>query len=310
MKRAFVHLASNSLGDNLAWLPQVEEFRRVHGCEMDVYVPPHLHCLFGASYPSLNFVSEIPEETEIAIRASVKEQASPEQTKGTYAYIFSIGCHKPNDEIAPIIRIATESFGLPYQEIKPKIQLPSNLKNNFNKKYVCIAMQSTAQFKYWNHPSGWWQTVDYLQTLGYEVVCIDQYARFGTEGHWNDTPANSIRKNQFNDDPEIPLSDRINDLYFCDFFIGLSSGLAWLAWALDKPVVMIAGGSALDQEFYTPYKVTNTDVCHACFSDIDCMPFDKGDWMFCPRHRGTPRQHECTKEITFEMVKKQIDRLL
>ena len=35
--------------------------------------------------------------------------------------------------------------------------------------------------------SGWEQTVDYLKTLGYEVVCIDQHVWFGVEGHWNDT---------------------------------------------------------------------------------------------------------------------------
>jgi len=97
---------------------------------------------------------------------------------------------------------------------------------------VCIATQSTAQLKYWNNPSGWDQTVEYLQNLRYDVVCIDQHARFGIEGHWNDTPANSIRKNQFDNDPEILLTDRINDLYFCDFFVGLSSGMSWLAWAL------------------------------------------------------------------------------
>ena len=224
--------------------------------------------------------------------------------------MISVGCHKPNDITIPVIRVATDQLGLPYQEIKPKIQLPPNLKNNFNKKYVCIATQSTAQLKYWNNPDGWEQTVDYLQTLGYEVVCIDRHVRFGVKGHWNDTPANSIRKNQFDNDPEIPLTDRINDLYFCDFFVGLSSGLSWLAWALGKSTVVISGFTPSRHEFYTPYRIVNKDVCNSCFGDVDCMPFDKGDWMWCPRHKGTSREFECSKEITFEMVKKQIDRLL
>ena len=289
LKRAFVRLASDSLGDNLAWLPQVEEFRRVNQCEVDVYVSPRLHCLLNTAYPLLNFVLETPKETEQAI---------------------SIGCHQPNDITTPVIRVATDQLGLPYQEIKPKIQLPPNLKNNFDKKYVCIATQSTAQLKYWNNPSGWDQTVEYLQNLGYDVVCIDQHARFGVEGHWNDTPVNSIRNNQFNDDPETPLTDRINDLYFCDFFVGLSSGMSWLAWALGKPTVLISGFTSSRHEFYTPYRITNQDVCNSCFSDVACMPFDKRDWMWCPRHKGTSREFECSKEITFEMVKKQIDRLL
>ena len=119
-----------------------------------------------------------------------------------------------------------------------------------------------------------------------------------------------LERISFDDDPEIPLTDRINDLYFCDFFIGLGSGLSWLAWALNKPVVMISGFSNPATEFYTPYRVINKNVCNSCWNDTDCMPFDKGDWMWCPRHKGTPREFECSKEITFEMVKKQIDRLL
>ena len=287
--RAFIDLGSSSLGDTLAWLPQGEEYRLTNQSGVDIKVDPRLVDLFISTYPLLNFVT---------------------RPKGSYEASFSIGCNKPNDFTVPLIQLAADQLGLPFQEIKPKIALPPNLKNNFKKKYVCIATQSTVQCKYWNNPSGWEQTVDYLQTLGYEVVCIDQHARFGVEGHWNDTPANSIRKNQFNDDEAIPLTERINDLYFCEFFIGLGSGLSWLAWALNKPVVLISGFSAPKAEFYTPYRVINENVCNSCFNDVDCMPFDRGDWMWCPRHKGTPREFECSKEITFEMVKKQIDRLL
>jgi hypothetical protein len=34
--------------------------------------------------------------------------------------------------------------------------------------------------------------------------------------------------------------------------------------------------------------------------------FDKGDWNWCPVHKGTDRQFECHKSITSEMVIKQI----
>ena len=287
--RAFIDLASSSLGDTLAWVPQAEEYRLTSQNYVDIRVDPRLVDLFVSTYPLLNFVGD---------------------AKGNYEASFSLGCHKPNDFTLPLIQLATECLGLPYHEIKPKISLPSNLKNNFKKKYVCIATQSTAQCKYWNNPVGWDQTVDYLQSLGYDVVCIDEHARFGTKGQWNDTPANSIRKNRFDGDDDIPLTERINDLYFCDFFIGLSSGLSWLAWSMNKPVVMISGFTPARHEFYTPYRIINQDVCNSCFSDVDCMPFDKGDWMWCPRHKGTSREFECTKQIAFEMVKKQIDRLL
>ena len=118
--RAFIHLASSSLGDTLAWIPQVEEWRRVHQCKVDVYVSPHLYPLFNTSYPLLNFVFEIPEEIELAMSAYVKDQASPQQTKGTYTYVFSIGCHQPNDMTTPVIQIATRRLALPIKKSSQK----------------------------------------------------------------------------------------------------------------------------------------------------------------------------------------------
>jgi hypothetical protein len=38
--------------------------------------------------------------------------------------------------------------------------------------------------------------------------------------------------------------------------------------------------------------------------------FDKGDWNWCPEHKGTPRQFECHKSITPEMVINQIKPLI
>ena len=143
------------------------------------------------------------------------------------------------------------------------------------------------------------------------MVCIDHYAAFGVAPNFNQVPNNAIKKCWMKEGEELlPISDRVNDLYFCDFFIGLGSGLSWLAWALNKPVILISGFSNTQTEFYTPYRVINKDVCNSCWNDPECVPFDKSDWMWCPRHKDTSRHFECTKKITFEMVKKQIDRLL
>jgi hypothetical protein len=38
--------------------------------------------------------------------------------------------------------------------------------------------------------------------------------------------------------------------------------------------------------------------------------FDKGDWFWCPEHKGTERQFECHKSITPEMVIDKIKHLL
>ena len=54
-----------------------------------------------------------------------------------------------------------------------------------------------------------------------------------------------------------PLQERLSLLHHADFFIGLGSGLSWLAWAADTPVVMISGFSHPSTEFHTPYRVIN-----------------------------------------------------
>ena len=37
--------------------------------------------------------------------------------------------------------------------------------------------------------------------------------------------------------------------------------------------------------------------------------FDHKDFLYCPRHKGTPRQFECTRLITVDHVKQAIKRV-
>ena len=82
--------------------------------------------------------------------------------------------------------------------------------------------------------------------------------------------------------------------------------MSWLAWAVGKPVVMIAGFSLENCEFKNPYRVINKNVCHGCYGKKGSM----NDPFYCPEHYGTSRQHECSREITFEMVKEKISKLI
>ncbi len=78
-------------------------------------------------------------------------------------------------------------------------------------------------------------------------------------------------------------------------FIGLSSGLSWLAWAAGAPVVMISGFTHPINEFPTPYRVINWHVCNSCWNDdtTDFNNQDRADFLWCPRHKDTPRMFEC-----------------
>jgi hypothetical protein len=54
------------------------------------------------------------------------------------------------------------------------------------------------------------------------------------------------------------LAERAGWLPRAAFFLGLSSGVAWLAWAVGTPVMMASGFTHPTNEFATPYRVIQT----------------------------------------------------
>jgi autotransporter strand-loop-strand O-heptosyltransferase len=106
------------------------------------------------------------------------------------------------------------------------------------------------------------------------------------------------------------MSHTISVINHSEFFIGLSSGLSWLAWGLGKEVVMISNFTQPDHEFtINCTRITNKKVCNGCWNNPE-FTFDKGDWNWCPVHKGTERQFECHTSITPKMVIDQIQHLI
>jgi autotransporter strand-loop-strand O-heptosyltransferase len=77
---------------------------------------------------------------------------------------------------------------------------------------------------------------------------------------------------------------------------------------MGPPVVMVAGFTHPNNEFATPYRVVNYHTCNSCWNDPHHR-FDHKDFLWCPRHKDTPRQFECTRLITAEHVKATIRRV-
>jgi autotransporter strand-loop-strand O-heptosyltransferase len=186
-------------------------------------------------------------------------------------------------------------LGIEFSEIRPRIQI-KDLQRTIRPPYVCIATQSTAACKLWQYDEGWQAVIDYLNTRGFEVVLIQK-----EKGDF---------QRIINKCGDYSLQERMTDLMHCEFFIGLGSGLSWLAWALDKPVVLISGFSEHFSEFETNcHRVINEEVCHGCWNSTRFV-FDRSDWNWCPLHRDTPREFECSRKITPDMVIEKIDQLL
>jgi autotransporter strand-loop-strand O-heptosyltransferase len=285
-KRVYISFGSKSLGDTLAWMPYVEEFRKKHNCIL--IVSTFLNYLFVDQYPNIEFVG--PGDIVSNIHAQYRLGWFYNED-GSVNYNMT-----PNDyKTQPLQKTATDILGLEYKEIRPLLNLPNTPK----KKKVGIGFHSTAQAKYWNNPEGWQKVVDYLVSLGYECMI---YSKEG-DGYMNNNYPKDVTIYKGGN-----LQEVINDLSECEFFIGLGSGLSWLAWACKLPVVLISGFSEKWAETtLDTYRIINENVCHGCFNS---ERLDAGDWDWCPLHKNTDRMFECTKRISSDMVVKEINKII
>jgi autotransporter strand-loop-strand O-heptosyltransferase len=290
-KKVLVEYESFSLGDQLAWMPIIEQFRKKHEC--DLYVKLPLKNIFESKYPEIKFVNNNKYVSDVFATYKLGFYVDENGTNNDRC--------KSDPRKQPLQKIASDYLGLPYEPELPLIDFKVK-ERPLKKRYVTIATQSTCQAKYWNNKGGWEKVVEYLKSKNFEVICIDKHKVFGNgKDCVNNMPSNAL---DYTGDK--PLEDRMNQIYHSEFFIGLPSGLSWLAWAVKKPVVLISGFSYPYTEFETPYRVQNHSVCTGCWND---SLFDKGDWKWCPKS-DKREEFECTKQITPKMVIDVIDQLL
>jgi autotransporter strand-loop-strand O-heptosyltransferase len=292
-REVLVQFPVGTLGDTMGWFPYAVRFQETHGCVLTCGMAEWLIPLFAPEYPHINFVPHAGIE--------------PERFYATYSiglfFTDDDHIHQPCDfRQVGLHRTAGYILGVDPTEFPPRIAVAGGGRP-IAEPYVVIAAQSTTQCKYWNNPTGWREIVQFLKDSGYRVICIDQRPVHGSGLVWNHIPWGA--EDQTGD---RPLTERARWLTHAEFFIGLSSGLSWLAWAAGAPVVMISGFTHPTNEFETPYRVINYHTCNSCWNDVRVM-FDHKDFLWCPRHAGTPRQFECTRLITAEAVKATIRKV-
>jgi autotransporter strand-loop-strand O-heptosyltransferase len=266
-KAVYIAFDSKSLGDTIAWMPYVLEFKKKHNCH--VIVSTFKNFLFKDVYPELEFVEPGSVVNNI---------------KGMYNIGWFYDANKEPElcNTIPLQKAATNILGLEYKEIKPRISFTPG--DNPYGKYITIATNSTSGCKFWTK-EGWQSVINFLHEKGYRVINV------------------SKEKNPFDNCEQIEdasLENTMNVIHHSHLFIGLSSGLSWLAWALDKKVVMISNFTDADHEFEC-IRIHREDVCHGCWNKAEYR-FDAGDWNWCPVHRGTDRQFECHKNIDASQV--------
>ena len=285
-QRVMICFESKSLGDSLAWIGQVEKFRKQYNCK--VLCSTFRNELFESQYPEIEFIN--PGTNVLNIYALYRLGLFYDDKRQ-----IDYSKHLSDPKKEPLIKVASDILGLDFTEEKPKLK-------KFGKevkKRVSIAIHGTSQCKYWNNPTGWQEVTDYLVSKGYEVRLLSkEHDNYMGNKH----PKGIVQQK------EGPLKEIIKSLQESELFIGISSGLSWLSWAAGTPTIIISGFTDADLE---PTKdivrLINKDVCNSCWSDYS---FDPGDWNWCPVNKGTDKQFECSKTITADDVIKEINKLL
>jgi autotransporter strand-loop-strand O-heptosyltransferase len=276
-RNIMIHFGSKSLGDTIAWFPYVEEFRKKHNCIL--YVSTFWNKLFDEKYPELNFIN--PGTVVDDLYAS-----------------YQIGCEDGDDEVRnpnnwkgqPLQKTCSDILGLDYYELKPKI---SELwgEREIKEKYVCISEQSTMACKFWHYPHAWQSLVDWFNDHGYKVAVVS-FEKTELKNVINMT--------------QRKIEDTINAIKHAEMCLTVSSGLAWLSWALGTKSLIISGATKPFCEFTTDViRIHNNEVCNGCLNDPD-IKFNKGDWNWCERGND----FICTRSIDPVYVAGQISNHL
>jgi autotransporter strand-loop-strand O-heptosyltransferase len=275
-KRVFINFESKSIGDTLAWIPYCKEFKDTYDC--DVMVSSFHNYLFEKMYPELTFVA----------RGSVVHNLMAMFDLGWFYDKYKEPEHPAT---IPLQKTASNILNVPFVEILPSLSFEVK-ERPINDKYIVISTISTARCKLWDY---WQDLIDILVSKGYKVFEVSKDAT---------TFKNIIT-------PEDKSFENVmNILHHADLFIGLSSGISWLNWALGKRSVMISNFTDKDHEFkINCTRIINESVCHACWNN-PIFKFNKGDWNWCPEHEDTPRQFECHKTISALNVINKINNLL
>ncbi|MGC2781017.1 MAG: autotransporter strand-loop-strand O-heptosyltransferase [Bradyrhizobium sp.] len=281
-REVLIQFPVGTIGDVIGWMSYAAKFNELHRCRLTCALGEPLIPLFSAAYPDIAFV------THDSVRV--------ERYYATYSVALFFDdadqVYQPWDfRQVGLHRTAAHILGVDTAERPPRVALSENSRPIAD-PYVCIAVQATTQCKHWNNPEGWQSIVAFLKATGYRVICIDQKAE-RTHGDFR-TRIPADAEDQTGD---RPLPERARWLRHAAFFVGLSSGLSWLAWAVGTPVVLISGFTHPTNEFATPYRIINRHACNSCWNDVRYR-FDHEDALWCPRLKGTPRQFECTRLIT------------
>lgn len=280
------------LGDSIAWMTAAYQFKLKHP-DTNVYI--HM------AYPDLEeiFKLKYSEYFNFITYSEIKDRL--------YYTTYLCGCFFDDVDLkfcpmryekVGLIESACLVLGIDYDE---KIKLNVSMKEDTQRQpYVCMATHASGLYKEWINPRSRDKLVSFFKhNFKYDVYSIDLKAEESIHSFFK----TSISKYTIDETGRLPLIDRVKLISGADFFIGISSGLSWLAWICDVPVVLISGFTSPITEFKTPYRVINKYECNSCWND-ETIKWDMATTC-CPRKDNNifrPDFLVCSTSINFYSV--------
>ena len=273
-KIVLLHFDSFCLGDTICFSSLIDCFIDYHKPEY-VYVSTFFPHLLKSNNPKYEFIN-------------ANQDKFYEVDK-----LLDVGYDKKkmSHTFGGMFYAAKDTMKLPQstKPVKPPV-IPKERKIIQNK--VTIGPETIKEISQWNYNGidGWQEVVNALHNGFYSVYNVS---------YENTMNLQNVIGIHGHDDINVAIDHIISS----KFFVGLSSGLSWLAWAYDVPVVMISNFTRKENEFDC-FRVDNTSICNSCFN---IFPNIKSK---CPLFLGTERENECHNLITPQDVINKINEVI
>jgi autotransporter strand-loop-strand O-heptosyltransferase len=273
-KVILMHLDSFCLGDTICFSSLIDCFIDYHKPEY-VYVSTFFPHLLKSNNPKYEFIN-------------ANQDKFYEVDK-----LLDVGYDKKkmSHTFGGMFYAAKDTMKLPQstKPVKPPV-IPKERRIVENK--VTIGPETIKEISQWNYNGidGWQEVVNALHNGFYSVYNVS---------YENTMNLQNVIGIHGHDDINVAIDHIISS----KFFVGLSSGLSWLAWAYDVPVVMISNFTRKENEFDC-FRVDNTSICNSCFN---IFPNIKSK---CPLFLGTERENECHNLITPQDVINKINEVI
>jgi autotransporter strand-loop-strand O-heptosyltransferase len=273
-KEILMHLDSFCVGDTICFSKFIGSFMEYHKPKK-IFVTTFFPDFFVSDDPRVEFIPSSSPGVSLEIDIHI-----------------NVGYDKNNVDhtIGGLFYATRDSMFLP-QSVPHGRSFMKPISKKRQPKKIVIAPESLKKIARWDYPNGWQTVVDHFLQRGYQVYNVSYENYINLEG--------VINYNGFDD-----INVSLGHILESSVFVGLSSGLAWMAWVYDIPTVMISGFTKDHNEFPC-YRVSNRFGCSGCFNIIPQVINS------CPVFYGTGRQNEChNRFITPDMVIEKIEQAL